>query len=939
MPQAVVPALLAGVTAGSTFTLAAGLTVGFSTTAFVTSMVLSAASQALAPKPKIPNIGGGGNGGVDQSKTVTARQSNATRKLVYGETRIGGTFAFLESTDSDEYLHVVIVVAAHEINQFTTIFFNDEELTISGGNVTSPSKYNGFANVHTVTKGTAGNIPSLLLATPSWTANHKLTDQAYIYCRLKFDPDAFPQGLPNISAKVQGRKVYDTRTSTTAFSRNPAMIIRNYLLDDTYGLGVTAAEIDDASFEAAANICDETVALSGGGTETRYQFDGVVDTQNTPRGNLEQMLTALNGALYYTNGKWNLRAGAYVTPTVTLDEDDLAAGLTVTTSNSARDSFNAIKGQFISPDSDYQATDYPAVTSTTFETEDNSEQRFLNLDLPFTSSAVSAQRIAKQILYKNRQEIAVKARFKMTAFQFQVGDTVMITNARLGWSQKVFEVITWRLNFDQDQATIDCELAETNSAVYTWTAEESDFQQDNTTLPSAFLLPAPSLVLSDTLQTFNQKAVSVLQATVTTSSLYAARFEVEAKKSTDVSYISIGSSLSNLFELIDVEDNAVYDVRARSVSSLGVRSPYATAQRQIVGKSAPPSDVTNFSINIVGNTVHLSWTPVADLDLSHYRIRHSPLTTGATFANATDLIAKVSRPANTTTAPALTGTYFIKAVDKLGNESTNDAQQVAIIDAIGNFNVVETSNQHTAFAGAKSSTVTVDDKLLLDTSINFDSETGNFDDAQGLFDGGGGTVASSGTYDFDNVIDLSAVYTSRVTSSITVDRLDYVDLFDSAAGNFDDRSGDFDGDPQAFGDTNVELQISTTEDDPSGTPTWTAYRKFVVGSYKARAFRFKAILSTTNPEATPAISALSVTVDMPDLFLSGNDIASGTGAKVITFTPAFKVLQGLGISAQNLQSGDYYAITSKTASGFTITFYNSSATIVDRTFDYVAKGY
>ena len=67
MPQAVIPAVLAGVTAGSTFTFAAGLTIGFSTTAFVTSLVLSAASQALAPKPKIPNIGGGGNGGIDQS--------------------------------------------------------------------------------------------------------------------------------------------------------------------------------------------------------------------------------------------------------------------------------------------------------------------------------------------------------------------------------------------------------------------------------------------------------------------------------------------------------------------------------------------------------------------------------------------------------------------------------------------------------------------------------------------------------------------------------------------------------------------------------------------------------------------------------------------------------------------------------------------------------
>jgi hypothetical protein len=55
--------------------------------------------------------------------------------------------------------------------------------------------------------------------------------------------------------------------------------------------------------------------------------------------------------------------------------------------------------------------------------------------------------------------------------------------------------------------------------------------------------------------------------------------------------------------------------------------------------------------------------------------------------------------------------------------------------------------------------------------------------------------------------------------------------------------------------------------------------------------------------------------------------------------PPFKVLKGVGIAAGNLQSGDYYAITSKSATGFTITFYDSTDTAVDRTFDYVARGY
>ena len=68
-------------------------------------------------------------------------------------------------------------------------------------------------------------------------------------------------------------------------------------------------------------------------------------------------------------------------------------------------------------------------------------------------------------------------------------------------------------------------------------------------------------------------------------------------------------------------------------------------------------------------------------------------------------------------------------------------------------------------------------------------------------------------------------------------------------------------------------------------------------------------------------------------------IASGAGAKAVTFTNAFYQTPSLGLTAFNMASGDYYEITSPTRSGFTVTFYNSSASAVDRNFQYVATGY
>ena len=78
---------------------------------------------------------------------------------------------------------------------------------------------------------------------------------------------------------------------------------------------------------------------------------------------------------------------------------------------------------------------------------------------------------------------------------------------------------------------------------------------------------------------------------------------------------------------------------------------------------------------------------------------------------------------------------------------------------------------------------------------------------------------------------------------------------------------------------------------------------------------------------------------MADRTESGDDIVSGAGAKVITFTRGFRATPAIGIGAQDMQTGDYYEIASKSRTGFTITFKNSSDTAISRSFDYVAKGY
>ncbi len=1009
--------------------------------------VMSMASKALSPKPKIPNVSANFSdlGSSASGRLVNVKQAIMTRQVAYGTVRMAGSLVYVESTDDDEFLHLIFAVAGHEINSFESFLVNEDSVTIDTDGFVTSSKYIEGDTKYIRLKthlGTDDQLADTDLVNESdgkWTTNHRLRGVAYIYARLKFSNDIFPNGIPTISAIIKGKKVYDPRTTTTVFTANSALCIRDFLTNTRYGLGAKTSEINDTSFIAGANVCDETVTIATpiekqfntetdvdssaetisitahgyltgdaiqysneGGTnltgltsgttyyiirnnvntfklatsssnasagtaiditaastdagetqvvkrlvENRYESNGVLDVGETPAKILNDMTSSCIGLVTYSGGKWNIKTGEYVSPTVTLTDDDLRGAISITTRSTRRDSFNAVKGIFVNPDNFYQPTDFPSITSSTFETEDNSEQIFSDIELSFTTSPSMAQRIAKIILYRAREQITLNYPCKTTAFNLEVGDTVNITNARLGFSAKPFEVAGW--SFAQSQTGdgmglgVDLNLREISSSVYDWSAEENAIISNNTNLPNPFQVATPSITISDELRSFNQEAITSLIVDVSTENNFVDNFEVEAKKTTDSDFTNLGRASGNRFELLNVEDNIVYDVRARAITTLGSKSSYTTGTHQVVGKSAPPADVTDFSVNIDGAVAHLTWTPVADLDLSHYKIRHSGATTGATYQNATDLVPKVARPAQSITVPALTGTYFCKAVDKLGLSSNAAASSVAIIDSIQLMQDIGTITESTGFAGTKDDVVvTTGGTLILDTLGLFDSTAGNFDDAVGLFDGGGGTVDNLGTYDFATKTDLTNKFTAKVTPFITVSRTDYVNTFDDASGNFDAREGDFDGDATAFDDTNVEFQIATTDDDPaSGGATFTAFRRFIAGDYTARGFKYRVVLTSADTQATPVISVLGVKVAMQDSTRAEVDVASGTSTdgKAVTFSPAFKELQGLNISAQNLASGDFYAITSKSATGFTIEFFNSGGSTVNRTFDYVAKGY
>lgn len=576
-------------TAAAIGSFAAGTAAAYFARSFVTSFVLGALSQKLAKSPEEVMS-------IEQDRTVTTKQALAPRQIVYGKTRIGGSIVYLETTESNKYLHIVIAFSGHEINTFETdivagnawIYLNDQKIAYSTtSNAVTGGMYANKVKVYTKT-GTDDQTAFTALDSAStiWTSNHRLRGIACAYVRLEFDANVFPNGVPNISFVVEGKKVYDPRTTLTAYSNNPALCLADYLCDTRYGLGADyATEIDETALTTAANICDENVTLAAGGTEKRYTLNGSFDTSVAPETVINNMLSAMGGKLIYTNGKWKIIAAAYNTPTLTFDEDDLRSGIKIQSLVSRRELFNGVKGTFKSVADEYIASDFPPVISDTYIAQDNDEEILKSIELPFTTSPSMAQRLAKIELLKARQQISLVLPLKLIGLKANVGDVINVTNTRMGWSSKPFEVVSSTTVFDNAAIGVDLELRETASSIYDWsTDEESEYDASpNTNLPNPFSVGAPTSLSVSQLESLPD---TVLFSWTAPADSFVNNYEAEYKKSSDSTWINAGIVTTTSVQILNVQPGT-YDFRVKAVSILNVSSAYESITNQEIVVISP----------------------------------------------------------------------------------------------------------------------------------------------------------------------------------------------------------------------------------------------------------------------------------------------------------------------------------------------------------------
>ncbi|WP_420567710.1 phage tail protein [Thalassovita sp.] len=827
--------------------LAAGGLIGIAAN-FGASMLLSAAAQALMPQPTVAM----------QARTVTVREPVMPREMVYGRARKGGVIVFLHANgDKDQYLHLVIVLAAHRVKSIGAIYFEGEQAIDASGS--AQGRWSGKVTVekrlgHEGQSAFAGLVEDV---SEHWTEDHRLAGCAAIYLRLTYDADAFPGGIPNITVDMEGKDdILDPRSGEQVYTENAALCVADYMAHATYGIGAgIGAEdgIDVDTLVEAANICDEAVPLAVGGTELRYTCNGVVTLSESPKTIIEAMLTAMAGRCIWQGGRWRLQAGAYRIPEVTLDADDLReGGLQLTTRLSRASNFNAVRGQFVSPENDWQPDDFPAYASEVYLTEDGGEQIWRDIALPFTISAAAAQRLAKIELERARRQMSVKFDGKLSAWSVAVGETVQLDYARWGFATKPFDVQSMRLDLvqmgDAPLLVPELVLRETSPLIYDWDASEEQIYTaaPRTNLPSAFAVSAPGRPeISEELYITRDGGGAKVLIRVTwaaAASSFVGQYQLEGQRDGGA-WLDCGRTSGTVLELRDASPGH-WKFRVKAISVLGVSSDWRTREAEILGLTAPPEALQNVTLQTAGGLAILKWTRAADPDVrvaGNIVIRHS--TEGIpTWANSYSM-DRVAGSEAIAVVPLKPGSYLIRAEDSGGRlgpvttVSTKGAQALS-------FAPIDSLQADPGFPGGMTDLAVVGSTLRLVTST----------DEQGV----PSTNTLEGLYGFGAGLDFGVVRRLRLRSQISVAALALLDQIDARAEPID-AWADFDGTEGA--EIDVVVEVRETDDDPLGAPNWGPWGRVDNHEIEARAIEARAWLRTGDPAFTPVVSALRLHAD------------------------------------------------------------------------------
>lgn len=188
-------------------------------------------------------------------QTLTYSGYNEVVPIVYGEQIVGGPIIAGPVISANKRFTFAVAVCyggTEGIERFEHITLNDMTFPLPA--ITSPNSGTETSpNVYTIVRIYDGRqtAPDALLVSLIDNFNDVFPGVAYAVIQTRQSDELFSPAA-TVEIRIKGRKCFDPRDDTTAWTENPSLHLRDFVTNTVFGLGRNIVGIN-----AAADINDE----------------------------------------------------------------------------------------------------------------------------------------------------------------------------------------------------------------------------------------------------------------------------------------------------------------------------------------------------------------------------------------------------------------------------------------------------------------------------------------------------------------------------------------------------------------------------------------------------------------------------------------------------------------------------------------------------------
>ncbi len=601
--------------------------------------------------PYFPQYGTAPASTINKQSSLGAIQRNRLAEgnpipIVYGTAQVGGMLFAIDYTAGVWTLGYIICLG--EIGGYNSVLINGETATID-------------INYYTGTTGQTAD-PLLAAAISGYADTMVISDPAgdvgIAYIVIQYTDEDY-DSWPSVIVEIQGKKVWNPKTSTTVYSSNPALHLGDLLRSPVYGLN---QPVDNTALETAQDYCDD--ATLGEVRRTSYT---VIDSKQDTQSWLEILRTYASCGVIYRAGVAYLAPDKAGSSIMTIGPEDIERDSLRITKKDSSDIPTVIRAYYTDTVSDpwrERLCDPAKAAGVDAGTTQWRESRIRLNGITRHSQAYREciERLNKFAL----SDLEVSWIQFDDALDLESGDIVTLSHP-YGLASKLLRIVDEPIQVSPGRWSV--RGLEYDPAAYSNEIASAPTYGDGN-LPSGGVPDAPTgLTIGEAgYQTQNGEYASRITIAWTAPSTIVSGYNVEVREGTVLVW-SVNTTSTNA-TTSPLKEGVLYTVKAKAYNSLYTGTE-ATVDYTIVGKTAIPGPVTGLTGFEAGGEVRLWWvgpSAASDYDVRRYEVRY--YTTSETWADGTVIDQVDSLRIVTKDVPAGTWRFGVKSIDSIRQYST-----------------------------------------------------------------------------------------------------------------------------------------------------------------------------------------------------------------------------------------------------------------------------